>query len=183
VFAALIIEPDLFVRLFAGSEGAGAEEVVVLLAIGNIFYTGTGPTGYVISMTGRPGVNFINSLVSVGMYVALGMWLVPEHGVIGMAVVDLIVTVLVNSARVIEAKILVGVQPFGRTYYKPVVATLVGAAVLLLWQLVPGESIPIEIAGIVVAGFAYIVTLAKLGIDPEERHVIDRIKKRAVKRK
>ena len=183
VFAALIIEPDLFVRLFAGSEGQGAESVVVLLAIGNIFYTGTGPTGYVLSMTGRPGVNFINSLVSVSLYIALGIWLVPEHGVVGMAVVDLIVTALVNGARVIEAKILVGVQPFGRTFYKPVVATLGGAAVLLLWQLVPGDSIPVEIAGIVVASFAYIVILARLGIDPEERHVFDRIKKRAIKRK
>jgi O-antigen/teichoic acid export membrane protein len=183
VFAALIIEPDVFVRLFAGSEGQGAETVVVLLAIGNIFYTGTGPTGYVISMTGRPGVNFINSLVSVGTYIVLGMWLVPEHGVIGMATVDMIVTALVNSARVVEAKILVGVQPFGRTFYKPVVATIVGAAVLLLWKLVPGDSLPLDIAGIFIAGFAYVVVLAKLGIDPEERHVFDRIKKRAIKRK
>ena len=183
VFAALIIEPDLFVDLFAGSEGQGAEPIVVLLAIGNIFYTGTGPTGYVLSMTGRPGVNFVNSLVSVSLYIGLGIWLVPKHGVIGMAVVDLIVTALVNTARVIEAKILVGVQPFVRTFYKPVVATAVGAVVLLLWRLVPGDSIPLEIAGIVVAAAVYIAVLGKLGIDPEERHVIERIKKRAVKRK
>jgi hypothetical protein len=58
-----------------------------------------------------------------------------------------------------------------------------GAAVLLLWQLVPGDSIPVEIAGIVVASVAYIAILSKLGIDPEERHVLDRIKKRAVRRK
>jgi O-antigen/teichoic acid export membrane protein len=183
VFAALIIEADLFVELFAGDKGKGATTVVMILAIGNFFYTGTGPTGYVISMTGRPGVNFINSLVGVLLYIGLGILVVPEHGIVGMAVVDAIVTALVNTARVIEAKILVGVQPFGRTFYKPVVATLVGAAVLLLWQLVPGDSIPIEIAGIVVAGLAYVATLTKLGIDPEERHVLDRIKKRAVKRK
>jgi len=183
VFAALIIEPDLFVDLFAGGKGQGAASVVAILAVGNFFYTGTGPTGYVISMTGRPGVNFINSLVAVILYIGLGIMIVPDHGVVGMAVVDSIVTALVNTARVIEAKILVGVQPFGRTFYKPVVATVVGAAVLLLWQLVPGDSIPIEIAGIVVAAIAYIAVLRKLGIDPEERHVIDRIKKRAVKRK
>ncbi|MGH2754814.1 MAG: oligosaccharide flippase family protein [Actinomycetota bacterium] len=183
VFAALIIEPDVFVDLFAGREGTGAASVVAILAVGNFFYTGTGPTGYVISMTGRPGVNFINSLVSVLLYIGLGIAIVPDHGVVGMAVVDAIVTALVNSARVIEAKILVGVQPFGRTFYKPVVATIVGAAALLLWRWVPGDSIPVEITGIVVAAAIYIWTLARLGIDPEERHVIERIKKRAVRRK
>ena len=60
---------------------------------------------------------------------------------------------------------------------------LVGAAVLLLWRLVPGDSIPIEIAGLVLASVVYVATLARLGIDPEERHVFDRIKQRALKRK
>ncbi|MFN2489624.1 MAG: oligosaccharide flippase family protein, partial [Actinomycetota bacterium] len=59
VFVALILEADLFVKLFAGAEGAGAVPVVAVLAAGNLFYTGTGPTGYVLSMTGRPGLNFL----------------------------------------------------------------------------------------------------------------------------
>jgi O-antigen/teichoic acid export membrane protein len=185
VFAALLIVPELFVRLFAGPEGQGAEEVVAILVIGNLFYTGTGPTGYVISMTGRPGLNFINSIVSVVLYVALGAWLVPMDGplggVVGMAITDSIVTALVNSARVIQAKILVGVQPFGRTFYKPVVATLAGAAVLGAFRLVFGSSIPSELAGLAVGAVVYLVTLRAMGLDAEERMVIDRVKARAFK--
>jgi O-antigen/teichoic acid export membrane protein len=185
VFAALMIVPELFVGLFAGPEGEGAEAVVVILAIGNLFYTGTGPTGYVISMTGRPGLNFINSIVSVVLYVALGAWLVqldgPLGGVVGMAITDSIVTALVNTARVIQAKILVGVQPFGPTFYKPVVATLAGAAVLGAFKLIFGTSIPSELAGLVVGAVVYLGVLRAIGLDAEERMVINRVKARAFK--
>lgn len=183
VFAALIFEADAFLSLFF-PRFTGAEAAVILLALGNLFYTGTGPTGYVLSMTGRPGVNFANSAAGVVLYIGLGLVFVPRYGLIGMAAVDAVVTALVNSARVIEAKILVGVQPFGRTFVKPVIATLAGAAVLLLVKLLPGaDSLPVEIAGIVVAALVYLAVLKALGIDPEERYVFDRIRKRAFKGK
>ena len=181
VFAALILEPDVFV-LFYGSEAEGAIPVVVLLAIGNIFYTGTGPTGYVISMTGHPGVNFANSVVAVALYIGLGFLVVPEHGVVGMAAVDLGVTALINVVRVIEAKLLVGVQPFGSNFIKPVVATLVAAAVLFASRLVTNDNIFAEVAAIAVAGVVYVITLRLLGLDEEEQLVWRRIKKRALRR-
>jgi O-antigen/teichoic acid export membrane protein len=184
VFAALILEPDLFARIFVPANRVDeVAPVIAILAIGNIFYTGTGPTGYVISMTGRPGVNFINSIVSVALYVGLGLWIVPEHGAIGMAWIDTGVTVFINSARVVEAYFLVGVQPYGRTFFKPVVGTLAGAAVLLAWRLVPGDSIPLEIAGVALGGLVYLLVLRLFGTDPEERHVWEQIRTRMPWRK
>ncbi|HEX2241436.1 MAG TPA: oligosaccharide flippase family protein [Actinomycetota bacterium] len=178
VLAALILEPDLFVRIYAADRGGGAAAVVAVLAIGNFFYAGTGPVGYVISMTGHPGVNLLNSIAAVVLYVIGGIIFVPRYGALGMAGVDAAVTALVNTARIVEAKVLVGVQPFGRTFLKPVAATLGGAAVLLAWRLVPGDSIPLEIAGIAVASVAYLGLLAAFGMDPEERHVWERIRTR-----
>ncbi|MGH2702052.1 MAG: oligosaccharide flippase family protein [Actinomycetota bacterium] len=186
VFAALFIVPELFVRVLAGPEGQGSEVIVAILVIGNLFYTGTGPTGYVISMTGRPGINFMNSIGSVALYLALGAWLVPLYGEsgragVGMAIVDVIVTALINTIRVIQAKVLVGIQPFGRTFYKPVVATLAGAAVLLGWKLAFGTSIPSELAGLVFGAAAFLVALKIMGLDAEERMVINRVRKRTLK--
>jgi O-antigen/teichoic acid export membrane protein len=183
VFVALILEGDLFVRLFAGPEGRGAADIVAVLAIGNFFYTGTGPTGYVLSMTGRPGVNFVNSIVAAALYVALGAWLVPRHGALGMAVVDAIVTALVNSARVVEARLLVGVQPFGRTFAKPILASLAGAVVLLAWRVVPWEGTPAEIVGLALGAAVYLATLGVLGVDAEERMVLERIRRRGLRRR
>ena len=180
VFAALIIVPDLFIGSFF-PKAAGGATAVAILAAGNLFYTGTGPTGYVLSMTGRPGVNLANSAAGVALYLALGAVLVPRHGVVGMAIVDASVTALVNSARVIEAKILVGVQPFGRSFFKPVVATLAGAALLLAWRAIPGDALWLDWTGVAVASLLYFFVLKRLGVDPEERMVLDRIKKRAFK--
>ena len=180
VFAALIVAPDVFLELFF-PKATGAASAVAILAIGNLFYTGTGPTGYVLSMTGRPGVNLVNSAAGVALYLGLGAWLVPRHGVVGMAIVDAIVTALVNTARVIEAKLLVGVQPFGRSFVKPVVATLVGAAFLLAWRALPGDVVWVDAAGIAVAAFVYLATLKRLGVDEEERIVLESIKRRGAK--
>ena len=181
IFAALILEPDLFIEVTFGPKYLAATSVVMVMAAGNFFYTGTGPTGYVISMTGHPGVNFVNSIASVGLYVLLAYIVVPTHGALGMAFVHAGVTALANSARVLLAYRIVGVQPFGKSFLKPMVATIAGAAVLLVWRLVPGDPIWLEIAGLVVAGLAYIGVLKVLGIDAEERYVWERIIKRVLR--
>jgi len=180
ISAAMILEPDLFL-IFFGRDAAGAAPIIAVLAAGNLFYSGTGPTGYVLSMTGRPGVNFANSVIGVALYIVLGILIVPDHGALGMAYVDAAVTAVINLVRVIQAKVLVGVQPFGRSFIKPVVGTLVGAAVLLLWRLIPGDSYPLEAAGIGVALVAYLGTLRAFGVDEEERYVWEAIKGRATK--
>jgi O-antigen/teichoic acid export membrane protein len=182
VFAALILEADLFLRLFAGARFAEAAPIVAILALGNFFYAGTGPTGYVLSMTGRPGVNFVNSIVAVALYAGLGAWVVPEHGAVGMAVVDAGVTALVNSARVIEAKVLVGVQPFGRSFLKPVAATGFAGLFLLGWGWFADGRTALEIAGVALAAIVYLVALRVMGLDAEERYVWKRIKAQAFKR-
>ncbi|MDQ3985999.1 MAG: oligosaccharide flippase family protein [Actinomycetota bacterium] len=177
VYAALILEPDLFAE-FGGPEGKGAAPVVAILAIGNVFYSATGPTGYVISMSGHPTVNLMNSVVAVGLYTAIGLPVAEAHGAVGVAVVDAAVTALINSARVLQAWILVGVQPFGPTFYKPVVATISGSAVLLLWRLWPGDSIPLEIGGVVVSAAVFLAVLRAFGLDSEERYVWASIRRR-----
>ncbi len=178
VWGALVLEGDLFIRLFADFRSERAGAIVAILAAGNFFYTGTGPTGYLLSMSGRPGINFANSVVAVGLYVALGAWLVPAQGAVGMAAVDACVTALVNAVRVLEARLVLGIQPFGRSFLKPVIATVAGAGALLAWRLLPGEHLMLEVLGVALAGIVYLVVLRALGVDPEERYVLDLIKSR-----
>ncbi|MGH2778537.1 MAG: oligosaccharide flippase family protein [Actinomycetota bacterium] len=178
IFVAMMIQPEFFTRLIGGQGAADAAVLVLILAAGNLFFVATGPSSHLLSMTGRPGINLINSLTSVGLYAGLGIWLVPIYGVIGMAVVDAIVTILLNIARVVEGKIIVGIQPFGRTFYKPLAATLVGGGVLVLLRLILGTSMSMALTSLVVAGVVYLGFLKLLGLDPEEREVIEAIKTR-----
>ncbi len=181
--AIMVVEPDPFVRLFAGDAAAGAATVAAVLAAGNLFFTGTGPTGHVISMIGRPEINLVNSVVATALYVGLGLVFVPRYGAVGMAAVDAGVTVLVNFARIVECKLLAGIQPFGKTFVKPLAATAAGVVVLLLWKLVPGESTMLDLAGIAVAGGVMLVVLKLAGLDPEERLVWTTVRARIGRRR
>lgn len=171
VFAALILLPGLFVDLLAGSRGLGAAPLVAILAAGNLFYSGTGPTGFVLSMTGRPGINFVNSAVGVALYIGLGIWIVPTHGAVGMAVVDAAVTAIINTVRVVEARVFVGIHPFGRSLLKPIAATAIALGITSSFVWFVGSGRIAAIAGLALGGVAYFAVLNRLGLDPEERQV------------
>ena len=179
IFGALIVQPELFAAIFGNAD---LVPVIAILAAGNLLYTGTGPSGYVLSMTGRPGVNFANSIVAVVLYFAGAALVVPDYGAVGMAIVDSCVIALINSARVVEGKLLVGVQPYGRSFLKPVVATLVAAAFLLVWKLALTGGLLLQIPGVALAAVVYIGVLYLFGLDPEERYVWERIRSRAFRR-
>ncbi len=178
VFAALMIQPEFFARLIAGPAGTDAAVLVPILAAGNLFFVSTGPSSQLLSMTGRPGINLINSITSVGLYIGLGVWLVPDHGMLGMAVVDAVVTAVLNVARVIEGRVLIGVQPFGSTFYKPVLAAAAGSVILLTLRILFGTSVTVAISGLLAAGVVYVGVLKMVGLDPDERQVIEAIKRR-----
>ena len=179
VFVALMLQPELFTRLLGGEDALGAAALVPILAMGNLFFVTTGPSAQLLSMTGRPGVNLINSVVSVGLYVGLGVLFVPRYGLVGMAVVDAFVTAVINIVRAVQGKMLVGVQPFGRTFVKPVAAALGAAAFLALWRALVGYTVVDAVVGLSIGALIYISILKVLGSDPEERHVIEAIKARA----
>lgn len=178
ILAALIIQPDTFVYFFGGDFIREAALLTSILAVGTLFSVGTGPCATVVSMTGWPAVNLANSIGAMGLYIGAGIFVVPAYGAVGMAIIDAAVTALINLCRVVEAKVLVGVQPYGASFLKPVIATLCAAAVLLMWKLLPSDGVGSGVLGLLVAGGCYVLVLWRLGIDPEERFIYERIKGR-----
>jgi hypothetical protein len=62
------------------------------------------------------------------------------------------------------------------------IATAVGAAVLVGWRAILGHGTFIGLAGLAVAGAVYVGILLWFGLDDEERFVWERIKTRTLKR-
>jgi O-antigen/teichoic acid export membrane protein len=182
IFAILIVMPTLFAVLLGGKEAAGAAALIPILALGNLFYVGTGPSGYLLSMTGRPVLNLANSLAAVALYVALGVWAARTYGAFGVAWVEAIVTVFVNVVRLVEIKVLIGVQPWGKTFVKPVAASVAGIVVLGLWSALVGTSTALAVVGIALFGVVYVGVLKMMRMDPEERHVFEQIKTKGLNR-
>jgi O-antigen/teichoic acid export membrane protein len=181
VSAAMVIEAELFARILGGDKAVDAAPIVAILAIGNVFHTCTGPAASVLSMSGRPGINFIDSLVAVAIYALLGWLVIPEHGAVGMAWVHSAVTATLNITRVIQSKLLVRVQPFGRSLLKPAVATLFGVAAVLAWKLPAPDGVAFSVAGLVIGSGVYLAVLRVFGVDAEERYVWELLKARATR--
>lgn len=178
VFTLLMIKGDLFFALLTGQHEPTAGSVIALLALGSLAYTSTGAIAQVVSMTGRPGINFANSVLAALTYASLGIVFSREHGALGIAVVDAAVLTSVALARIIEVIVVTRVNPFGPTIFKPILATLAGALLLLVSDVVGPVGIAFELVAIVMAGLVYLAVLRKAGIDPEERFVIERIRRR-----
>jgi hypothetical protein len=99
-----------------------------------------------------------------------------------VAWVEAIVTVFVNVVRVVEIKMLIGVQPWGKTFVKPVAASVAGVVVLGLWSTLVGNSIPLAVVGIALFSVVYVGVLKMMRMDPEERHVFEQIKTKGLNR-
>jgi O-antigen/teichoic acid export membrane protein len=176
VLTALALQPDVFLDIIAGRSSSNQEWAVVILAIGHFFYIGTGPTAFMLTMTGHPGTNLAYAFASVALYVGLGVFVAPDHGLLGIACVNAIVTIFGNVGRLIHVWILVRVQPFGPTFFKPVVATLLAAVPMVVAILI--GSFVIDVASLFVAAIVYLITLRLLGLDPQEAHVFQQLKRR-----
>ena len=85
---------------------------------------------------------------------------------------------MINGARVVQTKLLIGVQPFGKSIRKPLFAAAGAAAVALTWRLVPGAGLILDGVGLLLGGVVYVAILAVFGLDPEEQHVWERLKSR-----
>lgn len=176
--AALMILPEPFVRVLGGESVSEAAILTSILAAGTFIHVGSGPCAMLLTMSGYPVVNLLNNIVAMSLYVGLAWVSVPAHGALGMAIVHTGTLTALNVARIVEGRILTGIQPFGVSFLKPITATLVTGIVLLLWRLFLPRQLTLDIAGLAVAGALYAGALWLMGADAEDRIVYERVKAR-----
>ncbi|MBV8561245.1 MAG: flippase, partial [Acidimicrobiia bacterium] len=129
-FVLCVVMPKELLSLFGHRFAVpAAVTVVVVLSVGKLVDSATGPCGLMLNMSGRPGFSlFDNVLVLVGN-VALNIWLIPRHGIVGSAYAWAISLALVNIRRVLQVRKVLGMSPFGIGEAKALVAALVAGLV------------------------------------------------------
>jgi O-antigen/teichoic acid export membrane protein len=174
IYAWIIAGGDATLSVF-GDEFARGYPALVLLATGMSFGASCGSVGLCLAMTGYQRYNIWNTLAMAAVSIGLNVLLVPRMGIAGAGIATGGAFVLVNIARIIEVRALLGVSPYGRDTLKVVVtAAVVLAGAFLVRRYVP---VPRNILGSVAtfAGAAAVVggmTLA-LGISDEDRMVLN----------
>jgi len=176
VFLVMALYPVPLLSIFGKSFIAGAAPLVVL-AFSELANAGTGTCGSIIDMTGHTRIKLANSIAWMTLLIVSNVILIPRYGVLGAAVANLLSTATINGARVIEVWVLERVQPYDRTFLKPVAGGIVAAGcagALAAVGVAPRNLFEVGIAGILIT-FVYGGVNWIFGIAPEDRAVVSRV--------
>jgi O-antigen/teichoic acid export membrane protein len=152
--------------------GAGA---LVILAGAHLVNGCLGLTPYVIAMSGRSRLFFLDNLGASLLNLCLGLLLVPRFGIIGAAVASFVSVTGLQLALTIQSWVLERIHPFASAQLKPLAAGVVTAVAewLVYARFAPG---PARVVAVIATGLVvYVAALVALGLPTEERQFVARL--------
>jgi O-antigen/teichoic acid export membrane protein len=177
-FVLCMVMPKELLSIFGHRFEVGAT-VVVVLALGKLVDSATGPCGLMLNMSGRPGLSLFDNVLVLVANIALNVWLIPRHGIAGSAVAWAVSLALVNVLRVVQVKKVLGMFPFGIGELKALVAAVAAAVVALVvqrWRI--DVNLATLLIGATALGVTYLGVVLALGITREDRLVWDALRGR-----
>jgi O-antigen/teichoic acid export membrane protein len=181
IFLLAAIFPAEILSVF-GTEFRTGATALVLLAVGMLFQFCTGPVTVTLVVIGRPRLALIDYLVVIVTEIGLAVWLIPQHGVVGAAIASVAGKMLNNVLPLIQVYRAEGIQPYERSFWKPICAGIVAALIATLAIRVTtfgGITEPV-LAGAVVA-IVYIGLLLLLGLSEQDRAALQALVRRRVR--
>jgi O-antigen/teichoic acid export membrane protein len=152
---------------------------LIILAAGYLASSLVGSAEYVLMMTGKSVINFLNSLVLLIMIVILNLFLIPEYGIVGAALSTLLSFLFINIVRLIEVYLILRIHPYRINFFKSVIAGTLSLYILyLVSKYSSGFNKPLVLMTVgssVFLGIYFLITYL-LGIEEEEKAIINNLK-------
>ncbi|HVB24176.1 MAG TPA: flippase [Ktedonobacteraceae bacterium] len=172
----------------SGNAFISAWPLVMVFAVGGIVSASTGSVGYMLLMTGRVKLSFLNSLAAIIANVIFGLILTPRYGAMGIAVATVLAILVVNAMRVLQVHLLLKMQPYRLDVLKPIAASLIAAALIgipvyamsyvnFTVQFFRAQLYP-QLLLVPVFVVLYIWLVARFKISPEDKIVLDKFAKK-----
>ena len=95
-----------------GQDFQAGWSVLVILSLGNLINVGVGPVGYMLTMTGRPGLELLNSWLSGVLHIILNLLRIPRYGAIVAAVATAATAALSMSSGCFKCAVCIGARRF-----------------------------------------------------------------------
>jgi O-antigen/teichoic acid export membrane protein len=172
-FLVLLLFPRPLLRIFGGGFAGGAT-VTIILAIGQMFDVATGPTGYMLVMSGRPYLTMANNLFALAINIGLNVLLIPHYGIRGAAVAWAVSIALINVAKVAQVWLTMHMHAFDSGFLRGCIAAAIAALPgALVKAAMPGFTG--LVIGALVIGLTYVAALFALGLREEDRVVLRRL--------
>lgn len=131
----ILVASDILSAFAPGA--AAALPVLVILLVARAGEAVIGPATPIVEMVGHRAIPLLNSVIGILIWLGLALWLVPDHGALGMAISVSVAVVASAWAAVIELRISDRLSPFGSGFWRAAVAGTV--VILLLWTI--GEAL------------------------------------------
>lgn len=170
-FILLVVYPGELLGYF-GRGFAEAALVTVVLSLGQLVSAAAGPCGTVLNMSGRVGLNMADNVGALVLNVVLNLVLIPAYGAVGAAVSWSVALVVVNFAKAVQARRVVGVPAAGAGVRRSLAAAVPAAALAwLLTQWIDGWVTVVLLAAPAVA-LVFFGTLVLMGVSPDDRAIL-----------
>lgn len=178
LFLAIGAAPETLLSAVYGPRFGAAAVPLMILMIGQLANVATGCAGSLLNMTGHPRQWLSLAACAVGLNLIFNALLVPRWGAVGAAAATAAVTGPLYLAGVLRVRQLVGLWPYDKTYWKGIRAA--GWTALSL-ALIKATALPSTAAALmlpVVAAAVFAFALWRQGLEPEDRLLLGKLKRR-----
>ncbi len=173
-FVVIVLFAEPLLRVFGESFVAGTTALIIL-SYAELVNAATGTCGPLLDMTGHTRMKLVNSVLWSVLLIGGGALMIPRWGVVGAALATLLSVGLVNLLTVVELWFLEHVQPYDRTFLKPIAAAVTALVVGVSLRTVapPGPRFVLVVVEGALVVSAYVGALVALGLAPKDRMVLE----------
>ncbi|MBI5207587.1 MAG: flippase [Candidatus Firestonebacteria bacterium] len=176
IFLLLLIFAKPIMNIFGKDFVLGAP-VLIIIGLGQLINAGTGSVGYVLTMTGHQNIVLLNSIILCIINIILGLFLIPDSGIIGAAISACFSISFVNVLRLIEVYYFLKIHPYKLNFWKSLTAGIISAGIY--YWLINNFIYKITIIYLILFSSLFIITYVFLiylfKLDEEDKYVLERL--------
>ena len=169
-----MVLPEQVLAVFGARFAAGGATALLLLTAASFLQATFGLSATVLAMSGYARLSLANALGALGLQVILNLLLIPLMGLNGAALATLILFLMLSALRLGEIQRLLKIHPFGKALWKPCVAGLCTAGILLVirpWLFSLPSLVALAAGALFIVSF-FTLLLLLLKLEAEEREII-----------
>jgi O-antigen/teichoic acid export membrane protein len=183
IFGIVVLAPRQILSVF-GTAFSESHEALVLICFGQLVNVSVGSTGQMLVMTGKAKLHLFNSLMFLFLTVFLNWFLIPNYGIIGAAIANMVTLGLLNLVRATQVYFDLKTHPFSSGFFKSMVIAVItlGLAIGISdFLLLNGWTAAIVKVATFISVYVALVVGFALGV--EEKELLSRISQKLVKNK
>lgn len=179
LFLIVCFSPREVMTVIFGNSYAAGWVPLIILGAAQLVNAATGSVGVLLVMTGNQTRIFALSGVMVMLSIAMGVVFIPRWGMLGAALATSCAISGLFVSAVFLARSRLNIWPYDRRHLKGLLAASASTGVLFLFRIFHPSSPVLNLAATALIAIGiFVITLGLLGIDSEDREMINLIRAR-----